>query len=224
MSRGYVMKDFKLSFFITLLCLVLAGLWGTRNGMGLLPSVFLAFVLGVMEVSLSFDNAVVNASVLKTMDAKWQQLFLTLGILIAVFGMRVLFPVTVVWVATDFGFAEVAQMALEQPENYARQLAANHIAIAAFGGTFLLLIFFSFLCDEGKELHWLGAIERKLAELGKLDSFAVLLALVTVLGMHLWMPIGIVEKTVLLKAGIAGIILWIVVSSLDNFLSTDGIR
>ena len=64
---------------------------------------FLVLVLGVMEVSLSFDNAVVNASVLKEMDEKWQKLFLTVGILIAVFGMRLVFPIVIVAIATGLG-------------------------------------------------------------------------------------------------------------------------
>ena len=45
-------------------------------------------ILGVLEISLSFDNAVVNAKVLNRMHPIWQKLFLTVGILIAVFGMR----------------------------------------------------------------------------------------------------------------------------------------
>lgn len=51
-----------------------------------------ATLLSVMEVSLSFDNAVVNAAVLRRMDPVWQRRFLTWGILFAVFGMRLIFP------------------------------------------------------------------------------------------------------------------------------------
>jgi hypothetical protein len=38
---------------------------------------FIVAVLGVLEVSLSFDNAVVNAKVLAGMDAVWRHRFLT---------------------------------------------------------------------------------------------------------------------------------------------------
>ena len=61
------MKHFRLSFFITAVCLSIAVYWGGAMG------AFIALILGVLEVSLSFDNAVVNASVLKRMDERWQQ-------------------------------------------------------------------------------------------------------------------------------------------------------
>ena len=102
------MQHFRLSFLVALLCLSAAFFWGGLVG------VFIASILGILEVSLSFDNAVVNAAVLKRMSARWQHYFLTWGILIAVFGMRLVFPVLIVSVATGLGFANVAQMALEE--------------------------------------------------------------------------------------------------------------
>jgi hypothetical protein len=220
-SGGYQMKDFHLSLFVTAICLVAAGYWGANNGMGVQSAVFLVLVLGVMEVSLSFDNAVVNASILKDMDAKWQQIFLTVGILIAVVGMRLLFPIVIVSVATGLGMGDVAQMALTKPDEYSGHLKENHVAIAAFGGTFLLLIFFSFLFDEGKELHWLGAIEEKLARLGKLDSIGVMLALVVLFGIQQWLPLNPASRVSFLVAGMAGVILFIAVSSLDSFFESE---
>ena len=98
---------------------------------------FIAFILAVLEVSLSFDNAVVNASILKRMDDKWQGYFLTWGILIAVFGMRLLFPILIVSVATGIDFLGVTAMALHDPATYAEHLNASHVQIAAFGGMFL---------------------------------------------------------------------------------------
>ncbi|WP_293322667.1 DUF475 domain-containing protein [Mycobacterium sp.] len=63
---------------------------------------FLLLVLAVLEVSLSFDNAIINAAVLQRMSRFWRQMFLTIGILIAVFGMRLVFPLVIVW-ATALG-------------------------------------------------------------------------------------------------------------------------
>jgi len=151
------MSDFRYSIFVTIVCLGLAALWGYHSSdgfSGIWPAVSIAAILGVMEVSLSFDNAVVNASILKEMDSKWRQIFLTIGILIAVFGMRLLFPILIVAIATGQSMFEVSQLALNQPEVYSNHLHASHTAIAAFGGTFLFMIFLSFLFDEGKELHW----------------------------------------------------------------------
>ena len=210
------MKDFRFSFLVTFLCLVLAGWWGARNGTGLFPAIVLTAVLAVMEVSLSFDNAVVNASVLKEMDARWQQIFLTIGILVAVFGMRLFFPIAIVAVATGLGMGEVTVMALEQPEAYSRHLGANHAGIAAFGGMFLLLVFFSFLFDASKQLHWLGRIEEKLSRLCKLDSIGVMLALLILFAIHFLMPIAAATQLVVLSAGVGGVVLFIAVSSLDS--------
>jgi hypothetical protein len=111
------MKHFKVSLLVTFVCLVAAGWWGYEHTgwAGALSAIGIAAILGVMEVSLSFDNAVVNASVLKTWDAFWQKLFLGLGIIIAVFGMRLLFPLVIVAMAADLGLMEVWQLALNDP-------------------------------------------------------------------------------------------------------------
>ena len=64
-----------------------AGWHSTGTVSGALSALFIVLVLSVLEVSLSFDNAVVNATVLKDMDAIWRRRFLTWGIAIAVFGI-----------------------------------------------------------------------------------------------------------------------------------------
>ncbi|MGZ8137525.1 MAG: DUF475 domain-containing protein, partial [Methylococcaceae bacterium] len=167
----------------------------------------------ILEVSLSFDNAVVNASVLKRMDERWQQYFLTWGILIAVFGMRLIFPIAIVSAATDIGFLGVADMALTDPDTYSKHLEESHVQIAAFGGMFLLMVFFSFIFDEGRELHWLGKIEEKMASFGKLESIEIILALGLLLITHYWLPEAIHLEV--LVAGISGVILFVIVDSLD---------
>jgi hypothetical protein len=215
------MKDFRYSFFVTIICLAAAYYWGSHSVEGGLAAVFLAFILGVMEVSLSFDNAVVNASVLKDMSAKWRQIFLTIGILIAVFGMRLFFPIAIVAIATGLGMTEVANMALSKPDEYARHLLANHAAIAAFGGIFLLLVFFSFLFNAAKELHWLGVVEEKLAQLGKLDSFSIMVALITLFCLQYFLPIDDATRLTVLAAGLAGVILYVAVSSLDSLFESE---
>jgi len=103
-----------------------------------------------MEVSLSFDNAVVNASILKNWDEYWRKLFLTVGILIAVFGMRLLFPLVIVAQTADMGILEVWNLALDNPSEYSSKLIAHHAEISAFGGIFLLLVFLNFMLDEQK--------------------------------------------------------------------------
>ena len=64
------MKHFRVSFLVTFICLGISAWWGyTHGGVStMLSALGIAVILGVMEVSLSFDNAVVNASVLKNWD------------------------------------------------------------------------------------------------------------------------------------------------------------
>ncbi len=201
------MQHFRFSLIVTVLCLGVAFYWGGLVG------AFIAIILGILEVSLSFDNAVVNASILKRMDERWQQYFLTWGVLIAVFGMRLLFPIVIVAVATGIDFIGVANMALQDPEIYAKHLTDAHVQIAAFGGMFLLMVFFSFIFDEGKELHWLGALEKKLASFGKLESIEVILALSLLLVLQNWLPQHI--RLEALVSGVAGLILYVTVDSLS---------
>ena len=54
--------------------------------------------LAVFESITSIDNAIINAEVLATMQARARRWFLTWGIAIAVFGVRGLLPWLIVWV------------------------------------------------------------------------------------------------------------------------------
>lgn len=135
-------------YFLSLLAMIAAYILGGFHGL------FVIILLGILEISLSFDNAVVNASVLKTMPEKWQKRFLTWGILIAVFGMRLIFPIAIVSIASDNGLIEVVKMAIDRPDIYQHNLEKSHIEIAWFGGVFLALVFLNFLFDQEKELHW----------------------------------------------------------------------
>ncbi|MBK1641524.1 hypothetical protein CKO12_06460 [Chromatium okenii] len=215
------MKTFGYSILVTIICVVTAFYWGQQTPAGGLAAVFLVLILGVMEVSLSFDNAVVNASVLKEMDAKWQQIFLTVGILIAVFGMRLLFPIVIVAIASGQGMIEVTAMALQQPEQYAKYLTDSHVGISAFGGMFLLLVFLYFMMNAEKELHWLGAIEERLSRLGKLDAIEVMIALVILFLLQAFLPLEPAQQISLLVAGVGGVILYVAVSSLDSLFENE---
>ena len=215
------MKHFKVSFLVTFLCLAAAGWWGYELGGwgGALSAVGIAAILAAMEVSLSFDNAVVNASVLKTWDAYWQKLFLGVGIIIAVFGMRLLFPLVIVAVAADIGIMDVWTLALNDPKTYSMHLTNHHAEVAAFGGMFLLLVFLNFLFDDEKEVHWLGNVEKKLGSLGKVSSISVMIALAVLLGsMGL---VGEAQKLVVLVSGLWGILIYVGVDAVSNLLEKE---
>jgi hypothetical protein len=209
------MKHFRVSFIIAIICLSVAFYWGFQAG-GMnagLTAASIAMILGVLEVSLSFDNAVVNASILKRMDEKWQGYFLTWGILIAVFGMRLVFPIAIVQFATGIGFIDVADMALHDSAKYAEHLTGAHVQIASFGGMFLLMVFFGFLFDSDREIHWLGYLERKLAGFGKLESIEIILALSVLLGMQNYVLSE--DRLTSLVAGVSGVVLFVIVDSMS---------
>ena len=214
------MQHFRLSFLVTAVLLALSAWWGwfQHGAAGALNGLWLAAVLGIMEVSLSFDNAVVNAAVLKTWSAAWQRIFLTVGILVAVFGMRLLFPLLIVAVATSLGLGEVWSMALHQPDQYAHYLESTHPEVAAFGGAFLLLVFLNFLFDEEKEHHWLGAIEEKIGKLGS-EGLAILLTLGAVFATMSLMPDT--RKLSVLTAGVVGVAVYVGVSWLSGLLEEE---
>ena len=211
------MKHFRISFLVTFILMAVSGWWGYTHGgtSGMLQALWITGVLGIMEVSLSFDNAVVNASVLRHWNEFWQKLFLTVGILVAVFGMRLLFPLVIVSVATGLGLMDVWTMATTTPDIYAKHLTDNHAQVAAFGGAFLLLVFLNFLFDDEKELHWLGWAEEKVNALGT-ESLAVLITMGAVAACVAMGPVD--EKYSVLAAGIVGIAVYLGVNWISGLL------
>jgi hypothetical protein len=215
------MKHFRISILVSIICLAVAGWWGFQNAgvAGLLSALGIALILGIMEVSLSFDNAVVNASVLKTWDEFWKKLFLGVGILIAVFGMRLLFPLVIVAQAADLSMLQVWDLALSDPAAYSKHLTDHHAEVAAFGGMFLLLVFLNFLFDHEKETHWLGRFEEKLGAWGKVSSLSVMIALGTL--MASLAMVAEAQKMVVLMAGLWGILIYVGVDAISSMLEHD---
>ena len=215
------MKHFRWSILVSIVCLGVAGYWGFTHG-GINKAITfmgIAAILAVMEVSLSFDNAVVNASVLKTWSDFWQNLFLGVGIIIAVFGMRLLFPLLIVAVAANLGMGEVWDLALKNPQAFSGHLTAHHAEVAAFGGMFLLLVFLNFLLDDEKELHWLGHVEQKLGALGKVSSISVMIAIASLMGTMTLVDEA--HKMVVLMSGLWGILVYVGVDMISGLLEKE---
>ena len=171
-----MLKHFWGSLLFTAACMGLGGWYGwtvTGTVEGTLSILWICAVLAVLEVSLSFDNAAVNASILKDMDPVWQQRFLTWGIAIAVFGMRIVFPIVIVMVAASLGPIDAVRLALSEPAEYQRIVSDAHIGLMGFGGAFLGMVGLSFFFDEEKELNWIGPIERPLAKIADLEAMAI---------------------------------------------------
>ncbi len=167
-------KTFRWAFAVTAVGLVGGVLYDGWTALGIVA------ILAVLEVSLSFDNAVINAGILKKLNAFWQRIFLTVGILIAVFGMRLLFPVVIVSVSARLAPQDAVHLALTDKERYQELVTDAHPSIAAFGGMFLLMIFLDFILED-RETKWLGRVERPLARLGRIDMLSVCAALVVLL-------------------------------------------
>lgn len=213
------MKHFGVSFLFALICAAVAFYWGFMHDGSIelgLSAVTLVVILAVMEVSLSFDNAVVNASILKHWSAFWKKLFLTVGMIIAVFGMRLLFPLLIVAVTADMGLLDVAQLALNNPQQYSQHWMAHHVEISAFGGMFLLLVFLNFLLDANKDIHWFKWLEKQLSQLGRSSTASTLVALlVLIVSMRL---IPEAEQFKAFMAGIWGIVVYLSVHLLSSLL------
>lgn len=102
------MKIFRGSFIVSLIALIIAFVYAGWNGL------FITLILAVLEISLSMDNAIVNARILERMSFAWQKAFLTLGVLIAVLGMRLIFPLLIVGVSAQIDPISALKLALEK--------------------------------------------------------------------------------------------------------------
>ncbi|MER6187491.1 DUF475 domain-containing protein [Streptomyces sp. NPDC001652] len=213
-----VLKTFGWSFAVTALGLVAAVFYGGWTGFGIVA------ILSILEISLSFDNAVVNAGILKKMNAFWQKIFLTIGVLIAVFGMRLVFPVVIVAVSAKIGPIDAVDLALNDKDHYQELVTDAHPSIAAFGGMFLLMIFLDFIFED-RDIKWLAWLERPLAKLGKVDMLSVCIALIVLLGTamtfathaHQHGGAHVDKAETVLLSGIAGLITYMIVGGLSGY-------
>jgi uncharacterized protein len=207
-----VLALFRLPIAVTIIGIAAAGFIGGAQIAGIVA------ILAILEISLSFDNAVVNATVLQRMNPYWQRIFLTVGILIAVFGMRLLFPLIVVTIAGHISPISALNLALNHPHVYAVKLTQAHPAIGAFGGIFLLMIFLDFLFED-QEIKWLVPVERQLAKIGKLDQSSVIIALLFLIIAATTFARQDAIKVLL--SGAAGLATYLAVSSLSSLFEAD---
>jgi len=173
-----------------------------------------ALVLVAVELAFSFDNAVINAKVLARMSRFWQQMFLTVGVVLAIFGMRVVFPMLIVMVTAHLPWSTVLDLALHHPDEYAARLEAAHPAISAFGGSFLLMLALHFFMDDEKRVHWIAHIERPL----KAAARWWLPAVITVTLVALF-AVAVPERwTQIWQAGISGVLLFLAINLFTEWI------
>lgn len=223
MMLSMILKYFKSSILFTVFGLLASagvGYYYSPSVGAAMQALFIAVILAVLEVSLSFDNAIVNAAVLKDMTPLWRHRFLTWGILIAVFGMRLLFPIVIVCFFVGISPWAALDLALLKPDEYAKVMIDVHPFVAAFGGMFLLMVALKYFFDGEKDEHWLSWLEAPLSSLGKLQVLEVTLALLILVGIT-----KTLESTIQLSfllSGIGGLITYLVVDGLGAYLENSG--
>jgi hypothetical protein len=208
------MRYFYSSFVIMALGLIAAFYLGG------LAAIYITFLLIVLEISLSFDNAVVNAKVLETMDPIWQKRFIVFGIPIAVFGMRLVFPLAIVSIVTGMGLMETLQVAMNQPAEYEKVLKATESTIFAFGGAFLLMVFLDFFFEE-RDVKWVTFVEgsKMMETFSGVANIELITAIMVGIALgHITQDFGVV------LAFMYGVLLHSLLGMLDHFLSSDTVK
>ncbi|BBY24189.1 DUF475 domain-containing protein [Mycobacterium stomatepiae] len=219
-------RIFGISLLVTLAALAV----GFAHGG--LHALFLLVALGVLEVSLSFDNAIINASVLKRVSQFWRQMFLTLGILIAVFGMRLLFPLLIVWASAGIDPARALRLALNPPAHgalefpdgspsYEKLVMSAHPQIAAFGGIFLLMLFLDFIVYD-RDIKWLKWIEVPFARIGRLGHVSVAATAVVLVLVGTQLTHSSEDCATVLTAGLLGLVTYLIVNGLSQAFKPSG--
>lgn len=218
MSKGKPPSLLRIYAFSTVVSVALIAFVGFKAG---IAALFLVLVLAALEITFSVDNAVVNTRILERMTPAWQQAFLTVGIVIAVFGVRVVLPLAIVAGAAGLSMPQVLDLALNNPTEYGHQLETAHPVIAAFGGIFLMMIFLDFFFKERK-IKWLKTVENILATTGKLQNMSIILASGSLLFMSSFLHHE--ERLDVLTAGFLGLLTYLVINSFDTILHGAGIE
>jgi uncharacterized protein len=211
------MQSFVKSFFFfpVLVALVGCAVVGYLSG---IEALFLVIILSVLETTLSFDNAVVNARVLERMSPLWQRRFLTWGIFLAVFGTRFVLPILIVSIALWLSPLYVTQLVLVNPTEYGHLLEQVHGSIIAFGAMFLLMVSLKYFFNKAKDVHWIQSIEAHLVKWGRIEAIEIALALGLLALISYYTPY---DQVSVLTSGIIGIVLFISMQGITNSLSVE---
>lgn len=204
---------------VTVLGLGLTGWlgWATEGNMaGVVSFLMVGAVLAALEIALSFDNAIVNANKLSEMTPVWRQRFLTWGILIAVFGMRIIFPLAIVAIFAWINPFAAMHLAIADPDRYSEIIGHAHGPISAFGGTFLMMVALKFFIDEDKSIDWIEMLECRLRKWGSIRGFEIALVLIIVLLICRAIPEH--EQSAFLMSAVMGLLVFTLVDGLGTYL------
>lgn len=158
-----IYRYFKYPIMLSFLGLITSFLAGYRTtGVFVDGFIFMGecFILAILEISLSFDNAIINARIVEKMSIKWQKIFLYFGIFIAVFGMRILLPLIIVMLVLKQDLFTILNMAIYEPHKYMLALENAHVSLNVFGASFLSLVGLTFFFNKNKTEHWISFLEK----------------------------------------------------------------
>ncbi len=213
-----MLKFFWLDILVLIVGLVIAFFRGVETGANGLGFVISAFIIAMLEISLSFDNAVINATKLKTMAPIWRKRFLTWGIAIAVFGMRFVFPIVIVSIFSGISCMGVLSLALGDPDQYAFYLHEAHVGISSFGGTFLMMLFCEFMFSNDKNMHWIAPAEKLLKKIGKVKFAPTLISTLSLLAIQPFLNEN--QNIISIAAGFAGIVIHLLIHGVSEKLES----
>jgi hypothetical protein len=205
---GFTVLGLALSFWI--------GLRSTGEIEDGISFLLIATVLAVLEISLSFDNAIINANRLGRMTPAWQRRFLTWGILIAVFGMRILFPLIVVSLAVWIPPHAALEIAVHDPRLYAEIMEHAHLPISAFGGSFLMMVAMNYFIDDAKEVDWIRVLECQLRRCASIRGLEISLVSLIILALALAQPPEL--RASFLIAALLGLVIFQAIEILSRVL------
>lgn len=212
---AFLMRTYGFALTTTLL------IWSLVAWQGGFQDALTVIILTVLEVTFSFDNAIVNSRLLKHLNPAWQLLFMTVGILVAVFLVRFALPIFIVQTTTGLGFSQVVSLALHDPTTYASELVKAGPVISSFGGVFLVMIGVMYFMDETKDTHWIGWLEERLAPLGRFDNITTFIMVIAALVMYFTVPEDAGTRATVLVAAVCGIALHLALDLLSSILEPE---
>lgn len=216
-------KSFQTAIIFTITSVLLGfgiGYWFAGTLSGALSAGLTTGILGVLEASMSLDNSIVDAGILRTMQPRWQKRYLTWGMLVSVVGMRLLFPILIVSAVAQIMPWSTLILAIQHPEQYSDILKHSHSLITAFGGAFLLLIGLDYFTDRDKQTHWIHPLEHNLQRLGTVKNVSVFITVIVLILTSELVPSN--ESKQFLISGALGVVAYILVKKgLGNIIHKD---
>lgn len=107
--------------------------------------------LVLFETITSIDNAIINAEVLSRTGARARKWFLTWGLLFAVFVVRGLLPLIIVWLsAPSLGLSGALTASFSSDAIIVEAIESSGPLLLIAGGTFMVFLFFYWLFLEPK--------------------------------------------------------------------------